>query len=138
MKTPSPKVLRTQWYALRRPEPVILNAMIAVIFEFRPKDGVQEEYFSLAGKLRPLLEGRDGFLSIERFQSVTEPGKFVSLSFWRDEEAVKKWRREVPHIEAQLAGRDHIFRDYRLRVAMVQRDYGMKQRAEAPPEFQDR
>lgn len=118
--------------------PVMLSAMIAVIFEFWPEAGGQQEYFDLAGRLRPLLEGRDGFLSIERFQSVTEPGKFVSLSFWRDEQAVEKWRREVPHVEAQLAGRDRIFRDYRLRVATVQRDYGMRQRAEAPPEFQGR
>ncbi len=112
--------------------------MIAVIFEFWPEAGGQQEYFDLAGKLRPLLEGRDGFLSIERFQSVTDPTKFVSLSFWRDEKAVEKWRREDPHIEAQLAGRDRIFRDYRLRVATVQRDYGMQQRAEAPSEFQGR
>ena len=112
--------------------------MIAVIFEFWPEGGGQQEYFELAAKLRPLLEGRDGFLSIERFQSVTDAGKFVSLSFWRDEQAVEKWRRETPHIEAQLAGRARIFRDYRLRVATVARDYGMERRGEAPPEFKDR
>ena len=112
--------------------------MIAVIFEFWPEAGGEQEYFEFAGRLRPMLEGRDGFISIERFESLTEPGKILSLSFWRDEQAVEKWRREEPHIEAQLAGRARIFRDYRLRVATVMRDYSMAQRGEAPPEFQSR
>jgi len=112
--------------------------MVAVIFEVWPESGGQQEYLELASQLRPLLEGRDGFISIERFQSLTEPGKILSLSFWRDERAVETWRREVPHMEAQLAGRGRLFRDYRLRVAAVHRDYGMERRAEAPPEFRNR
>ena len=112
--------------------------MIAVIFEVWPEAGGQQEYLELAAELRPLLEGRDGFVSIERYQSLAEPGKLVSLSFWRDEQAVEAWRRETPHVEAQLAGRNRLFRNYRLRVATVQRDYGMDQRSEAPPEFRNR
>ena len=106
--------------------------MIAVIFEFWPDGAGQQEYFDLAGKLRPLLEGRDGFLSIERFQSVTDPGKFVSLSFWRDEAAIMKWRQHEEHHLAQIKGRGGVFADYRLRVASVMRDYGLKDRAQAP------
>jgi heme-degrading monooxygenase HmoA len=113
--------------------------MIAVIFEVWPQSEKDKRvYLDLAASLRPLLEGRDGFLSIERFQSLTDAEKVLSLSFWRDETAVEKWRREEPHIAAQLAGRNHLFRDYRLRVATVSRDYGLAERAEAPPEFQDR
>lgn len=113
--------------------------MIAVIFEVWPEPGqAEQEYLDMAAKLRPLLVGRDGFVSIERFQSLSEPGKMVSLSFWRDEEAVEAWRREQPHIAAQLAGRARLFRNYRLRVAEVLRDYGMSERDQAPPEFQGR
>ncbi len=113
--------------------------MIAVIFEVWPgPDAGQERYLDIAAELRPMLDGRDGFISIERFQSLTDPHKLLSLSFWRDEAAVEAWRREQPHIAAQLAGRNTLFRDYRLRVASVIRDYGMEQRAEAPAEFQDR
>jgi heme-degrading monooxygenase HmoA len=113
--------------------------MIAVIFEVWPDgDEAKEGYLNLAASLRPLLEGRDGFISIERFQSLAEPGKLLSLSFWRDEDAVQAWRAEEQHIAAQLAGRGHLFRKYRLRVAGVIRDYGMGQRDQAPAEFQGR
>jgi len=106
--------------------------MIAVIFEFQPDQGRTAEYFAIATELRAHLEKIDGFISIERFESVTAPGKFLSLSFWRDEEAVRQWRNLEVHRGAQAKGRGGIFSDYRLRVAAVLRDYGMNERAEAP------
>ena len=108
--------------------------MIAVIFEAQPREGQQEVYLSIAAALRPELEKIDGFISIERFQSLAEPGKVLSLSMWRDEAAVARWRRFEQHRSAQRAGRERIFRDYRLRVAQVLRDYGPSDRAQAPPE----
>jgi heme-degrading monooxygenase HmoA len=112
--------------------------MIAVIFEFTPAEGRTAEYFDFATALRAELEKIDGFISIERFESVTTPGKFVSLSFWRDEEAVKQWRNLEAHRRAQAAGRGGVFADYRLRVASVIRDYGMNERDGAPPDSKDR
>ena len=106
--------------------------MIAVIFEVWPAEGRASEYFDLAAGLRAELERMDGFISIERFESLTSPGKFLSLSFWRDEEAVKNWRNLDDHRRAQAKGRGGVFRDYRLRVAAVLRDYGMRERAQAP------
>ena len=108
--------------------------MIAVIFELEPNAGQAETYFALAAKLGARLEGRDGFLSIERFESVARPGRYLSLSFWRDEAAVTAWRGETDHRRAQSAGRGAIFADYRLRVAEVKRDYGLFDRLEAPPD----
>jgi len=112
--------------------------MIAVIFEFWPKDSERGRYFDIAANLRPLLAEIDGFISIERFESVSEPGKFLSLSFWRDEEAVSQWRNTEAHRMAQAAGRGGVFADYRLRVAGVIRDYGMADRAEAPEDSRAR
>lgn len=106
--------------------------MIAVIFEVQPHADRKADYLDAAAALRPLLERIDGFLSIERFESLTTPGKVLSLSFWRDEEAVARWRNLEAHRAVQEAGRRSIFADYRLRVAHVLRDYGMKDRAEAP------
>jgi len=106
--------------------------MIAVIFEVWPAEGRSAEYLDLAAALRPELQKVDGFVSIERFQSLTEPGKILSLSFWRDEAAIASWRALESHRAAQKKGRGGIFRDYRLRVAGVVRDYGMHERAEAP------
>ena len=106
--------------------------MIAVIFEFSPVAARTADYFEIAGALRAELDTIDGFISIERFESVTTPGKFVSLSFWRDEEAVTAWRNTQEHRAAQSAGRHGILKDYRLRIASVIRDYGMTDRAEAP------
>ena len=106
--------------------------MIAVIFEVKPRAGRKDAYLGLAAGLRPLLEKVDGFISIERFQSLTDPDKILSLSIWRDEEAVAAWRRIEQHRSAQDAGRKSIFDDYRLRVASVIRDYGMNERDEAP------
>ncbi len=106
--------------------------MIAVIFEVQPNAGQTQAYLDLAEKLRPRLAENDGFISIERFQSLTTPGKILSLSFWRDEEAVAKWRQLEHHRAAQAAGRRSIFADYSLRVARVLRDYTLEDRAEAP------
>jgi heme-degrading monooxygenase HmoA len=106
--------------------------MIAVIFEVAPAD--RAAYFRIAGELRPLLDEIDGFISIERFQSLNDPKRVLSLSFWRDEEAVARWRNLEAHRAAQAAGRGGVFRDYRLRVAEVMRDYGMSARGEAPPD----
>lgn len=106
--------------------------MIAVIFEFTPAPGKTSEYFDLGAKLKAEVEKFDGFVSIERFESVTQPGKFVSLSFWRDEKAVRAWRNLEGHRAAQARGRSGVFSDYRLRVAAVTRDYGMSAREEAP------
>jgi heme-degrading monooxygenase HmoA len=106
--------------------------MIAVIFEVLPAEGREDDYLAIAGTLRAELELIDGFISVERFRSITDPAKMVSLSFWRDEAAVMAWRRQAQHRDAQSAGRAGIFRNYRLRVASVLRDYGMDDRAEAP------
>ena len=109
--------------------------MIAVIFEVEPAPGCRLAYLDSAAELRPLLDDIDGFLSIERFESLTQPGKLLSLSFWRDEAAVITWRRMEEHRAAQARGRAGIFSDYRLRVASVLRDYGMHRRAETPPDL---
>ena len=106
--------------------------MIAIIFEVEPAPGRKDDYLAIAADLKPLLETIDGFISVERFQSLTHPGRVLSLSFFRDEEAVARWRALTDHRKAQSAGRAGIFSDYRLRVASVLRDYGMKDRADAP------
>ena len=106
--------------------------MIAVIFEVVPAPGRKQEYLDLAASLRVELERIDGFISIERFASLTNEGKVLSLSLWRDEKAVKRWRGFEGHRSAQARGRGGIFVDYRLRVARVIRDYGMSDRAQAP------
>jgi heme-degrading monooxygenase HmoA len=106
--------------------------MIAVIFEVVPAEGKRDAYLGIAGDLKPLLETIDGFISVERFQSLTDPAKMLSLSFWRDEAAVLAWRNLEPHRTAQAAGRGGIFADYRLRVAGVIRDYGLSERDAAP------
>jgi len=106
--------------------------MIAVIFEVRPVEGEKNHYLDIAAALRPLLDEIDGFLSIERFESLSEPGKILSLSFWRDEAAVARWRQQEEHRRAQIAGRQSVFADYRLRIVTVVRDYGMTERAQAP------
>ena len=106
--------------------------MIAVIFESWPHDGRTNEYLDVAASLRQELNTIEGFISIERFESLTEPGKILSLSFWRDEKAIENWRRIESHREAQSRGRAGIFKDYRLRIAGVIRDYGMFDRRQAP------
>jgi heme-degrading monooxygenase HmoA len=106
--------------------------MIAVIFEVWPAEGCRQQYLDLAAALRLELESMDGFISIERFESLTEPGKILSMSFWRDEAAVSAWRNRPNHRATQAKGRDGVFRDYRLRIAATIRDYGMTDRAEAP------
>jgi heme-degrading monooxygenase HmoA len=108
--------------------------MIAVIFEVWPASGRKTEYLEHAARLRGVLEHVDGFISVERFQSLADPEKLLSVSFWRDEAAVAQWRRHAGHRATQAAGRKGIFRDYRLRVAGVIRDYGMTRRREQAPE----
>ena len=106
--------------------------MIAVIFEVHIVEQRRQEYLEIAASLRSQLEQVDGFISVERFQSLTEPGKLLSLSFFRDEEAVQRWRSLQSHRCAQARGREGIFEDYRLRVTEVIRDYGMFEREQAP------
>ena len=106
--------------------------MIAVIFEVWFKPGRQHDYLRLAARLKPELEQMDGFISIERFQSLSDEGKLLSLSFWRDDESVRRWRNHAEHREAQAAGRESIFSDYRLRIVSTLRDYGMNDRRQAP------
>ena len=106
--------------------------MIAVIFEVWPAEGRAGEYFETAASLKADLERMDGFISVERFESLATKGKYLSLSFWRDEEAVRAWRNLPTHRTTQGAGRAGVFRDYRLRVASVIRDYWLNERDEAP------
>ena len=106
--------------------------MIAVIFEFTPAEGRFPDYMAIVDTLREDLARADGFISLERFESITNKGKFVSLQFWRDEESVRKWRNLQKHREAQKQGRGGIFKSYRLRIASVLRDYTMDERAQAP------
>jgi heme-degrading monooxygenase HmoA len=112
--------------------------MHAVIFEVWPKEEDRQEYLDIAAALRPTLEKMDGFISIERFQSLTDPGKILSLSFWRDDAAIAGWRQVETHRSAQAKGRNELFRDYRLRIAGVIRDYGMQDRDEAPQDSRTR
>lgn len=112
--------------------------MIAVIFEVEPAQGNPEPYLQIAAGLIDELKAVDGFISVERFQSLTTPGKLLSLSFWRDEDAVKRWRTLESHRRAQEAGRGGVFQNYRLRVAQVLRDYGMDERGEAPADSRSR
>ncbi|MDP4264570.1 MAG: antibiotic biosynthesis monooxygenase [Bacteroidota bacterium] len=105
---------------------------IAVIFEVIPADGHKDEYLDIALSLKPELEKIKGFISIERFQSIYHPGKILSLSFWEDEEAIREWRNLEVHRNAQSKGREHIFKDYHLKIAQVVRDYGMFDRKEVP------
>ena len=108
--------------------------MIVVIFESWPKPGNGETYLKMGQSMSSLVEGFDGFISIERFESVVEPGKFVALSYWRDEESVAAWRNVAEHRRIQDGSRRSVFNDYRLRVATVMRDYSMENREQAPPD----
>lgn len=106
--------------------------MIAIVFEVTPGPNMRQAYLDHAALLRPELAQIDGFVSVERFESLTNPGKLLSLSLWRDEAAVKRWRNHVGHRTAQRLGRERMFADYRIRVVGVIRDYTMTDRAEAP------
>ncbi len=112
--------------------------MLAVIFEVEPRDGKKDAYLDIAADLRPILEQADGFISIERFESLVTPGKLLSLSFWRDEDAIRAWRNVEEHRTAQSAGRSSLFADYRIRIAEVVRDYTLNDRAEVPQDSRDR
>ena len=106
--------------------------MFAVIFEMEPEKERAQEYFDLAAELRPELEKIDGFISVERFISMYNEDKYLSVSFWRDENALNQWREHLGHRDAQEKGLNEIFRNYRIRVAEVIRDYGKDDRKEAP------
>lgn len=112
--------------------------MIAVIFEVVPHPGRKQDYLDYAATLRPLVERIDGFISVERFQSLADPDRLLSLSVFRDEAALEQWRNIEAHRAAQQAGRRGLFADYRLRIASVIRDYGMRERDEAPPDMRAR
>ncbi|SDE60766.1 Heme-degrading monooxygenase HmoA [Salipiger thiooxidans] len=111
--------------------------MIAIIFEVVPAEGRRDDYLDIAAAMRPMVEEVEGFLSVERFESLTNPGKLLSISFFEDEAAVERWRRLTDHRAAQRAGREGIFADYRLKVCHVLRDYGMTERAGAPQDSLD-
>jgi len=111
--------------------------MIAVIFEVEPHVDRRDDYLHIAAELRPLLDEIDGFISIERFQSLSDPNRVLSLSFWHDEAAITQWRTLEAHRAAQQSGRAGIFLDYRLRIAHVVRDYGLKEREQAPRDSRD-
>lgn len=111
--------------------------MIAVIFEFTPAEGRFPDYMALVDTLRADLAQAEGFISLERFESITTRGKFVSLQFWKDEESVRKWRNLQKHRDAQKKGRGGIIGSYRLRIAEVMRDYTMDERAQAPKDSVD-
>lgn len=106
--------------------------MIAVIFEVEPADGRKQDYLDIATTMRPMVDEVEGFISVERFQSLTDPAKILSLSFFEDEDAIQRWRTLHAHRSAQAKGRGGVFADYRLRIAHVLRDYGMFDREQAP------
>jgi heme-degrading monooxygenase HmoA len=108
--------------------------MIAVIFEVRPAEGREADYLAIAATMRAELESQPGFIAVERFRSITDPLKLLSLSFWENEESVRNWRCHAGHRGAQAAGRGGVFAGYRLRVAGVLRDYGMTERREQAPQ----
>jgi heme-degrading monooxygenase HmoA len=107
---------------------------LAVLFEVTPLPGRAQRYFDIAAALRPALDGIDGFISVERFESLARPGTYLSLSWWRDETAIAAWRGMACHRAGQREGRDAVFADYRIRVVGTLRDYGMHDRAQAPPD----
>lgn len=107
--------------------------MIAIIFEVEPTEGREDDYLAIAAAMRAELEKQPGFIAVERFRSITNPAKLLSLSFWEDEEAVRNWRCHAGHRGAQQAGRGGVFAGYRLRVAGVIRDYGMNERRDQAP-----
>ena len=111
--------------------------MIAIIFEVIPEDGRMSDYLDIAAEMRPMVHEVEGFISVERFQSLTDPDKLLSISFFEDEDAVARWRRLAAHRGAQARGRDGMFRDYRIRVCHVLRDYTMTDRTEAPQDSRD-
>ena len=111
--------------------------MIAVIFEVAPNEGMADEYLKIAGEMLGFVEQIDGFISVERFQSLTNPDKLLSISFFESEAAVEEWRRLAAHRSAQKAGRKSLFRDYRLRVLQVLRDYGKDDHGQAPSDSLD-
>lgn len=111
--------------------------MIAVIFEVKPAEGRKDEYLDIAAKMRPMLDEIEGFISVERFQSLTNPHKVLSLSFFTDEDAIVRWRTLNAHRGAQTKGRSGVFDDYRLRIAGVIRDYGMFDRDQAPTDSKE-
>ncbi len=111
--------------------------MHAVIFEFWPAAGREDDYFDHVAALKPQLEKIDGFISVERFESLNEPGKLLSLSFWQSEEAITRWRTLPIHRKSQAEGRTGVFTDYRLRVAGIIRDYGLNDRSDAPPDSRE-
>lgn len=113
-----------------------MDQQVAVIFEVEPAEGHKQDYLDIAAELRPLLSQIDGFISVERFQSLSNPSKILSLSFFKDETAIKSWRQLEKHRGAQSAGRKGVFANYRLRVAGVIRDYGMFEREQAPEDSQ--
>ncbi len=121
---------RSDW--LRRPTWTPGGAMIAVIFEVEPHAACKRQYLEIAASLKPALDEIDGFISVERFQSLTNEKKILSLSFFRDEEALAEWRNLPAHRNAQSAGRQTVFENYRLRIADILRDYGMFDRDQAP------
>lgn len=106
--------------------------MIGIIFEVWPKSGQEDNYLETAGQMRSMLDDLDGFISVERFQSLTEPGKLLSLSFFRDEESVERWRNTIEHRKAQAMGRNTFFDNYRIRVVSTLRDYSKSERDEVP------
>jgi heme-degrading monooxygenase HmoA len=106
--------------------------MIAVILEVVPRGGRKNHYLAIAADLRAELEATQGFISVERFESLSRPEKILSLSFWRDEESVARWRRTAEHCDAQLAGCAHILEDYRIQVARVVREHGMTEPSQTP------
>lgn len=106
--------------------------MIAIIFEVMPAEGQKDAYLDIAATMRPMVEEVEGFISVERFQSLTNPDKLLSISFFEDEDAVLRWRKLAAHRNAQSKGRNGVFSDYRLRVCHVVRDYGMFDRDQAP------
>ena len=104
--------------------------MMVVVFQVTMRDGRTQDYFDLAAELRPELEEIDGFISVERFQSLAEPGKYLSLSFWRDQAGIESWRAQRRHRAAQERGKREIFADFRISVAEVVRDYTLADRRE--------
>jgi heme-degrading monooxygenase HmoA len=110
--------------------------MMAVIFEVWPAEGRREDYLRLAAALRSEVETIDGFISVERFESLYAEGKLLSLQFWRDDAAIARWRNHLEHRRMQALGRGGLFADYRLRIAQVVRDYGPNDRAEAPRDLE--
>ncbi|HJA07813.1 MAG TPA: antibiotic biosynthesis monooxygenase [Candidatus Mailhella merdigallinarum] len=105
---------------------------IVVLFEVTPTAEGRQRYLELAASLKKLLAEAKGFIRAERFSSLTEEGKLLSMNLWESEDDVDAWRNTLDHRISQMEGRNKLFKKYTITVASVIREYGNTSREQAP------